>query len=131
MIYQELMATSRLCNRCAIGLIAAANRRIKIPAFHPIETMLSLWNNGKTGQRRQFGIPQSQICFSRITGGIRRFDEFLPSSGWAVVLLGLISLIGIVDYVITKRQPLWIVVGILFITIYPSMFIVWHGERWN
>jgi len=129
--YQELMATSPTLQPLRDWIDCCGKQAyLKYLLSTPIETMLEpveQWQKLVNGGNLEYRNPE--YAFQELPEEIRRFDEFFfPHQGWAVALLGLISLIGIVDYVITKRQPLWIVVGILFITIYPSMFIVWHGE---
>jgi hypothetical protein len=129
--YQELMSTSPTLQPLRDWIDCCGKQAyLKYLLSTPIETMLEpveQWQKLVNGRNLEYRNPK--YAFQELPDEIRRFDEFFfPHQGWAVGVLGLISLIGMIDYVVTKRQSLWIVVGILFITIYPSMFIVWHGE---
>lgn len=129
--YQELMSTSPTLQPLRDWIDCCGKQAyLKYLLSTPIETMLEpieQWQKLVNGGNLEYRNPK--YAFQELPDEVRRFDEFFfPNQGWSIALLGLVSLIGIIDYIVTKRQPLWIVVGILFITIYPSMFIVWHGE---
>ncbi len=129
--YQQLMANSPTLQPLRDWIDCCGKQAyLKYLLFTPVETMLEpveQWQKLVNGGNLEYRNPK--YAFLELPEKTRQFHElFFPHQAWAVGLLGLISLVGVVDYAITKRQPLWIVVGILFITIYPSMFIVWHGE---
>lgn len=52
---------------------------------------------------------------------------FFPHQPFAIALLALAALAG--TYMTWRASnPLWVLQAILLLTIYPMMFIVWHGE---
>jgi hypothetical protein len=129
--YQQMMATSPTLQPLRAWIDCCGKQTyMKYLLSTPLKTLLEpieQWQKLVNGGNLEYRNPK--YAFQELPEAVNWFNEiFFPHQGWAVALLGVVSLVGIIDYVITKRQPLWIVVGILFITIYPSMFIVWHGE---
>ncbi|MCE1255800.1 MAG: hypothetical protein LWX83_19895, partial [Anaerolineae bacterium] len=53
---------------------------------------------------------------------------FFNHQGWVLVVLIILELGGLLFYFFHQRQPLWLVLSILIISIYPMMFLVWHAE---
>jgi hypothetical protein len=57
-------------------------------------------------------------------------NGFYPHQRIILVLILILILLGQVFYWVQKRpqQPTWLVVTILLISLYPMMFIIWHGN---
>lgn len=55
---------------------------------------------------------------------------FYPHEVWALLLLGGLALLGSAFYWFGKHAApqSWLVISILLISVYPLMFLVWHGE---
>ncbi len=90
--------------------------------FHHLPTILS-GNNIEYHQPR-YAVPTIPLELTELS------QRFYPRDLFLVFIFVAISLLGVIQYILDKGslQPGWIMVAVLLISLYPMMFIVWHGN---
>ncbi len=93
-----------------------------IEPFHHLPTILS-GNNIEYHQPR-YAVPTIPLELTELT------QRFYPRVLILVFIFVAIALLGVIQYILDKGslQPGWMVVAVLLISLYPMMFIVWHGN---
>ena len=93
-----------------------------VEPFRHLPTILS-GNNIEYHQPR-YAVPTVPLALTQLTQRIYPRDLFL------VFIFVAMALLGVIQYVLDKGslQPGWIVVAGLLVSLYPMMFIIWHGN---
>ncbi len=122
----EMAAVMEWINQYGVSTYA------KFLLFHPIDSMLAplhqlgsiLSGDNLEYHLPRFGVPTIPLWLQTLTA---RFYPRIPWMMWG--FLGLMS-VGSAAYFFGKLNlsPAWLVVAVFLLSLYPLMFIVWHGN---
>ena len=106
------------------------NVYMKYLLSHPWQTLMEpIQNNSRllNGDNLEYRSPRYDV--RPLPEHLAEFNHFyFNHENWVLMVLGLAILIEITLALHQGKSPVWLVLLVLVLSIYPMMFLVWHGE---